>query len=46
VRRNDFLYIDAFGMPVQGRHQARAMNFQDQSIFSYAHANKNWWGYR
>lgn len=27
------------------RHTARAVNFNDQSIFTYAHANKNWWGY-
>lgn len=27
------------------RHRARSANFDDQSIFTYAHANKNWWGY-
>ena len=27
------------------RHRARSLNFDDQSIFTYANANKNWWGY-
>ena len=45
MRRQNFDYIDAQGSPVISRHHARVMNFNDQSIFTYTHANKNWWGY-
>jgi len=44
MRRDAFPYDT--GQPVNSlRHRARAYNFDDQSIFTYAHANKNWWGY-
>jgi hypothetical protein len=38
--------VDGNGYPVPAnRFRARSMYFQDQSIFSYPHANKQWWGY-
>lgn len=44
MRRTAFTY-DAGSEVPSNRHRARSINFNDQSIFTYAHANKNWWGY-
>lgn len=44
MRRTAFAY-DAGSEVLSNRHRARALNFNDQSVFTYAHANKNWWGY-
>ena len=44
MRKSYFTYDAGQEFP-SARHRARANNFNDQSIFTYAHANKNWWGY-
>jgi hypothetical protein len=45
VRRDAFVF-DAGPEVASQRHHARALNFEDQSIFSYSSPNKNWWGNR
>lgn len=44
MRAPHFVYLTGDEVP-SSRHRARSANFDDQSIFTYAHANKNWWGY-
>lgn len=43
--RRDAFAFDAGPEVPSSKHRARSINFNDQSIFTYAHANKNWWGY-
>jgi hypothetical protein len=46
VRTQDFLAAAATPETSTGnRHRARQLNFDDQSIFTYANANEHWWGY-
>lgn len=44
MRTPHFVYLTGEESPSY-RHRARSVNFNDQSIFTYAHSNKNWWGY-
>ena len=44
MRTPHFVYLTGEEAP-SSRHRTREANFDDQSIFTYAHANKNWWGY-
>jgi len=44
VRSAEFAFDAGQETPSQ-RHVARSTNFDDASIFTYAHSNKNWWGY-
>ena len=45
MRRQAFDYQEPPSLSDGLRHRARQFNFDDQSIFSYANANKHWWGY-
>lgn len=44
MRRQEFTF-DTGAESATMRHRARALHFNDQSIFSYSSANKHWWGY-
>ena len=45
MRSAEFAFQAPEGGVSKGRHRARSLNFDDQSVFSYSSPNKSWWGY-